>query len=150
MWKFTRSALRDLSSFLPKKAVERGLTLDETIDAFTRYYREVEYARCDRANDGDMLLFQYGVYDWGDGPSFEVDFVRQFMVERFFQQPLMEQLHLTLFFKPELGSDLQDFNLWSSDCPDIERFAQQVRESPGFKRAASQPAANWKLLHELV
>lgn len=24
-----------------------------------------------------MLLFQYGVYDWGNGKNLEIDFVRQ-------------------------------------------------------------------------
>lgn len=150
MSRVTRSAVADLSTFLPPNAVEHAPTLDDVVRALIRYYREIEYARCDRANDGDMLLFQYGVYDWGNGRYFELDFVRQFLVGRAFGQSQMEQLHLTFFFKAELGSDLQHFNIWSRDCRDLDHFAQQVRESEGFRAAESQSPLRWEFSHEVV
>jgi len=52
---------------------------------------------------GDMLLFQWGVYDWydGSGERFEIDFTRQFSIltpEGEYDH--MEQLHCTFRYEP--------------------------------------------------
>lgn len=84
------------------------------LDAFCRHYDKVKYPKCRPENDGDMLLFQYGVYDWGSGRWFEVRMVRQFIVESWRRHPdyaRMEQLDLTLFYPPESGSEIERFAL---------------------------------------
>lgn len=53
--------------------------------------------------DGDMLLFQWGTYDWGDGPSFQYDLTRQFITETGdepFGDESFWQLSLVLHFEP--------------------------------------------------
>jgi hypothetical protein len=64
--------------------------------------------RCDEVdleNQGDMLLLQWGIFDWGKGKSFEFDITRQFMLNSDLideeNENIMEgvwQLHLTLRF----------------------------------------------------
>jgi hypothetical protein len=53
--------------------------------------------------DGDMSLFQWGAYDWGDGKGerFEVDFTRQFSIlTPSGDYDHMEQLRCTFFYEP--------------------------------------------------
>lgn len=63
------------------------------------------------SEDGDMVLFQWGTHDWGDGRGerFEIDFLRQFTIEDAGEYDHMEQLHCTFEFEPtealrDLGS----------------------------------------------
>ncbi|HZS24691.1 MAG TPA: hypothetical protein VFA30_06840 [Gaiellaceae bacterium] len=52
---------------------------------------------------GDMVLFQWGVYDWydGNGERFEIDFTRQFSIlTRRGDYDHMEQLHCTFQYEP--------------------------------------------------
>lgn len=148
--KATKRAKADLSKLLGLGLLRKRPTPQTAIDAFVEHFRQARYAGCDPADDADMLLFQYGVYDWGKGAHFEVDFVRQFIVGIETDDHQMEQLHLTFFFEPELGKSLERFSLWSIDCSDLDDFADRVRESPGFQLAESQPPAKWELRHELV
>jgi hypothetical protein len=54
------------------------------------------------SEDGDMCLFQWGTYDWGDGRGerFEISFLRQFTIEDDGEYDHMEQLHCTFEFEP--------------------------------------------------
>lgn len=148
--KATKRAKADLSKFLGLGLLRRRPTPQTAIDAFVQHYRQARYAGCDPADEADTLLFQYGVFDWGNGANFELDFTRQFVVGLTTDDHQMEQLHLTFFFEPELGKSLERFSLWNTDCLDLNDFARRVRESPGFQLAESQSPAKWELSHELV
>ena len=55
------------------------------------------------AEDGDMCLFAWGVYDWHDskGERFQIDFTRQFSVnDDAGEYDHMEQLHCSFYFEP--------------------------------------------------
>lgn len=56
------------------------LTLPQGIQLMLDFYRDVRTQGCDLDDDGDMLLFQWGTYDWdGTGPTFQCDITRQFI-----------------------------------------------------------------------
>lgn len=60
----------------------RGLTLEgldaaTAIAAVTDFYVNQRLDDVDPGEDGDGLLFQWGTYDWGDGPTFQYDLTRQ-------------------------------------------------------------------------
>lgn len=42
-------------------------------------YRHVRLSGTDLAEDGDVLLFQWGVLDWGDGLHATIDLTRQIL-----------------------------------------------------------------------
>ena len=44
------------------------------------FYGSVRFDDVDLAADGDMLLYQWGAYDWGEGESFEFDITRQLIL----------------------------------------------------------------------
>lgn len=79
-------------------------------------------------DDGDLLLAQYGTYDWGHGEWFELDLTRQFIFnDRRGEYLRMSQLRCVFEFEPterlrELGAD----DLWSSDGGVDDFFAQAL------------------------
>ena len=54
------------------------LTVPAAIDAMLAFYAEVRMEGCDMAHDGDMLLYQWGTYDWGRGRHFELEAIAPF------------------------------------------------------------------------
>ena len=63
------------------------------------FYKDVRADDVDLESDGDMLLFQWGTYDWGSGPMFEVDVTRQ-LIRGTGEDDDIWQLHLTYRFAP--------------------------------------------------
>ena len=63
------------------------------------FYRQVRADDCPLDQDGDMLLFQWGAHDFGQGETYRYDLTRQFIAggeEEDDQE--MSQLSLTLHF----------------------------------------------------
>ena len=58
-----------------EKAVSEEKSWKHIIQVFTENYATPN-KNYNRSNDTDMLLFQYGCYDWGDGKNLEIDFAR--------------------------------------------------------------------------
>ncbi|OAI51270.1 hypothetical protein AYO44_05055 [Planctomycetaceae bacterium SCGC AG-212-F19] len=85
-----------------------GLSLDALtpatgVEAMLAYYAEERADGCSLDADGDMLLFQWGTHDWGDGPAFEVSIVRQLiMADDEEEEP--RQLDLRFRFGPSAGT----------------------------------------------
>jgi hypothetical protein len=69
----SKQALQDV-------AASRGVdlhasTLREGIEAMLAFRAQIVCATC----SDDMLLYQWGSYDWGNGRYFEVNITRQFI-----------------------------------------------------------------------
>jgi hypothetical protein len=69
------------------------------VETMTAFYRDVRAEDVDMESDGDMLLFQWGMVDRGDGDMFEVDITRQF-IRGGGEDDDIWQLHLTYRFAP--------------------------------------------------
>lgn len=125
--KFLRSNGSDPEALSPKAA----------LDLMIEFYETVPAEGCDRSADGDMLLFECGVYDRGFGPEFSLGFVRQFMKPDTVEEAgddAMSQLQLRLFFDPELkGARKAEFNVWCADEGGLAEFRKAVTGSKGFR-----------------
>lgn len=77
--------------------------------------------------DGDMLLFQYGTYDWGNGKFFEFNITRQFIKVN---EDEPYQLSMTLFFEP---IECKSYNSWSNDFDNLEKWIENIKETEGYK-----------------
>jgi hypothetical protein len=88
----------------------------------------------DRGSDGDMLLAQYGTYDWGAGALFQADLTRQFIFNLDDgEYGWMAQLQCTFYYEPTpFLRELADDNLWSSGL-DLDEFTATFRAMPGFQ-----------------
>ena len=83
-----------------KRLEAAGVTLNALtpaagFEALLAFYGEERAEGCDPDQDGDVLLFQWGTNDWGDGPEFEVDITRQ-LIDDMDDEP--RQLALTFEF----------------------------------------------------
>lgn len=78
--------------------------------------------------EGDMLLFQFGAYDWGSGPSFQVGLTRQFIeLENGNDEYVLSQFHLTCHYAfDEQMTALGGENRWCSHISQVDGFAAWV------------------------
>jgi hypothetical protein len=84
--------------------------------------------------DNDMLLFQYGVYDWGDenGRNFSLDITRQFMLPSTYEP---YQLSFSQIFAPVPFENIRSYDCWYPDYGDLESFVSHTKTTEGFKAA---------------
>ncbi|HXH37262.1 MAG TPA: hypothetical protein VNN08_01405 [Thermoanaerobaculia bacterium] len=88
-------------------------------------------------DDEDMLLFQWGCYNWGDGLFFELDLTRQTIhhtVEEA-EDPDIRQLRCTFLFEPSAFEHLAPGNRWCHSPEELPDFAPFVLESKALNLA---------------
>ena len=108
-----------------------GLSVPGAVTQVLSFYREVRVADCALDADGDMLLFQWGVYDWGGGPSFQFDLTRQFISG--VDDDAIRQLSLVLQFAPsEQLRALTPGNRWCHSPAQLPEFETFVRRSEAY------------------
>ena len=95
-------------------------------------------------DDGDMLLFQWGTNDWGDGPAFEVNITRQLMVSGDEEEP--RQLSLTFRFDPASApKGLADGNKWCESPDQLAEYRRFVSRSKAFQAVGRESPASVEL-----
>lgn len=84
----------------------------------------------------DMMLFEYGVYDWWDGKGAQFNFslTRQFEI---LGEDEFLQLKLTLFYDPERFTQLKAYNSWSTSAGNIQEWKQKIEETEGYLQSAN-------------
>lgn len=109
------------------------LRLGPTISAFFDFYRDDRAAGCDPADDADMLLFEWGTVDWGEGEHFELSLARQLI---YGADDNIWQLKLTYAFQPtEIFRTLGAENRWCGTPDELEAFRQEVEGSKAYQTA---------------
>jgi hypothetical protein len=100
--------------------------IDEIINVSLALFKEIKINGI-VDDDGDMLLFQYGTHDWGNGKYFEFDITRQFIKSN---EDEPYQLSMTLFFEPV---ECKSYNCWSNDFENIEKWVENIKGTEGYK-----------------
>jgi hypothetical protein len=92
---------REFRSFLRARDLDvERIGVVDAVTAWIDFYKE---RRADDVAEGmDWLWFQYGAYDFGDGPSFQVDLTRQFILDGATDDDAIWQMHFVLHFPPDL------------------------------------------------
>ena len=95
---------------------------------------KIENISGNESDDSDMLLYQYGVYDWGDefGEHFSFDITRQFFKP---EEDEPYQLNFTLIYESEQFKALKDYNCWSMSFSDLENFIEHIKTTEGYRLA---------------
>lgn len=123
--------------------------LADLMSAVVQFYMERPASGLSNGRDSDMLLFQYGCYDWGDGEMFEVDLTRQFIGVDEEDDDAISQLHFTAYFAPDdelraLGSH----DRWCTSQGDVVDFRNEILGSPALtltaKRHRVKTAVHWE------
>ncbi len=119
--------------------VKRGVkfTAQKALELVIDFYGDILLEGVDYdIPDNDMLLFQYGIYDWqdGNGENFSVDITRQFLLDN---NEEAYQLRFTLFYPTnQIGRDIKGQSLWSIDSPNIKEWYSKINMTEGFIKAA--------------
>ncbi len=112
-------------------------------------YRELKVKGISDSDDADndMLLYQYGTFDWGDefGRHFSLDITRQFCDP---EQDEPYQLRFTLIYEPEHFKGIQAYDCWSDSYSDINHFAASIETTEGFQAAAKHAPITYELCLE--
>ncbi|HSE65502.1 MAG TPA: hypothetical protein VLB12_00860 [Gemmatimonadales bacterium] len=133
---------RTLDATFQEFARTAGMDLDTSvpavgIPAMLRFYRDRRVDGCDFGDDADMLLFQWGTYDWGSGNHFELDLTRQVILPDEEDDDAIWQLHLTYRFLPsdELKS-LGSGDRWCSAPDQVSIFEEWINSTPAYSTVA--------------
>jgi hypothetical protein len=105
-------------------------------EALLAFYAEERADGCDPDDDGDMLLFEWGVNDWGDGPAFEITLTRQ-LVAADGEEP--RQLALTFRFDPAaVPNGLKSGSKWCESPDGLAAFRRFVAGSRAVRAVGSR------------
>ena len=121
----------NLDDLIPQLEKREGIDLIKT--AIELYLLE----RIDGATSTleDMLLFQWGVFDWGEGEYFELDITRQISPS---DTDELIQLSCTLYFIPSTAlRNIEEGNKWCSSPDEFNSFNEFVLTSKAFKACSS-------------
>lgn len=105
------------------------LSLRAGADAMLDFYRNVRAEGCS-FRDSDMLLFQWGTYDWGEGAHFSINFTRQLILSEESEDEDIRQLGLTFAFAgiaetEALGSGTK----WCASTANLKSFRDEIDRS---------------------
>jgi len=119
------------------------LTLAQGVRLMLDFYRDVRAQGVDLDDDGDMLLFQWGTYDWdGTGRTFQCDITRQFIKAGSGGDDSMTQLSFTFHFQPSPEFEkIAKGNKWCSVPKELKKFEKFITDSEAFKAVSeARPA----------
>jgi hypothetical protein len=126
-----KKALEEFEQHLRRSGQEGApSTLAGGIERMSAFYRDVRADEIDVESDGDMLLFQWGTYDWGQGLMFEVDITRQ-LILGVGEDDDIWHLHLTYRFPPsEELLAMGKGNRWCGRPDEVEVFVRFMMAHP--------------------
>ncbi len=102
-------------------------------------YYQAERADGCEAEHHDMLLYQWGTYDWGQGKHFELDVTRQVIFGEDAEDEDIWQLPVTFRFAPTAEfNDLGSGNRWCESQRDIPIFREFINSSAPLKAVADR------------
>ena len=116
----------ELEKYLSEKGLNpQSFSAKEITDTSIELYNNQRIENCDLENDGDMLLFQWGTYDWGKGRFFQIDMTRQMICS-----DGMYQMNAIAYYEPskELES-IKAGNQWCSNLSEVETFKGFIKAS---------------------
>jgi hypothetical protein len=143
-------ALREFEAFLASRGLAAAmLGVENGCAAVFDFYREVRAKGCTQVPDADMLLYQWGTYDWGEGEHFQLDLTRQLIPSEEAEDEDIWQLSLTFLFAP--AADLEAVGAGNEWCPSVRalpRFEAHVRGSAAFKAGVARKIVRTTLSYE--
>ena len=145
------SAKEALIAWLTAKGLNaQYLAPGDGVSEMLNFFCNVRPEGC-ASTDGDMLLFQWGTYDWGSGPRFEVDITRQFIALHREGDDAISQLHLTYRFAPTSFLHGQGSgNRWCKTPADIASFDEYLAGHPALHAVLGVDPVEVALSYEYV
>jgi hypothetical protein len=128
--------------FLGSRRLEvETAALDDLIMAVLDFYESERATGLETTPQADMLLFQFGVYDWGQGENFEFDITRQFILEGEEGDDAISQLCCTVVYEPTMQlRSVGKGNCWCQSCDDLTAFKTFILTSDVYMAAQHHPS----------
>jgi hypothetical protein len=115
-----------------------ALTPDVGIHLMLKFYQQIRADNCPIDQDGDMLLYQWGTYDWGDGTYFQLDITRQFIEAGLEGDDGTSQLSIRFYFYPsEDYKKLEWGNRWCSSPGELSHFESYIKANTTYIKVAN-------------
>jgi len=107
---------------------------DDAIKKFFKFFQENKIKEKLEDKEEDMMLFQYGNYDWqdGKGKEFSFDLTRQFDDPN---QDEFIQLSLVLYYDVKEIGEIESFNSWSTEVHDLKAWETLIKGTKGYKKS---------------
>ena len=128
------NALQEFGKVLASQGKEvEALTPSSGIAAFVSFYRDERVEGCSLEADEDMLLYQWGTHDWGEGEWFELNITRQLTYSDGEDNEIW-QLSLTFKFHPTNAlQGFDDGNKWCFDLQQVAEFETYINQSAAYQ-----------------
>lgn len=122
-------------SFLLQRGIQlSSMDIPQLVESALSFYEIVKASSLAEGSGTDMLLFQWGVYNWGQGEHFEFDITRQFVSADGEDDDAISQLRCTAYFEPLPAlRALPESNRWCESWADLPAFSMFVRESAAYR-----------------
>lgn len=128
----SRDALAEFAALVAARDLTvETLSVRVGIEAMLDFYRTTRADDCAIADDGDMLLFQWGRYEVGAVREFHVDITRQF-IRAGGEDDDIWQLSLTFVFPP---TAIASGERWCTTPGELDAFSAFVRSQPVYGMA---------------
>ena len=119
-------------------ATSVALTPANSINLMIEFYKQIRAENCPINEDGDMLLYQWGTFNWGEDMYFQWGITRQFIETGFEGDDGMSQLSLCFYFhSSEDFNSLRSGNRWCSSLRDLLDFESYIKTNTAYLKAAT-------------
>lgn len=125
------------------------LPVSDSFSLLAQFYETQRPTDAVENQDGDMLLFQWGTYDWGDGANFTLNLTRQLIYpDGEFDQEIW-QMGLTYNYEPSAALDaLKSGHRWCHDLSNVKEFMESVLGSEAVSACGNETPRFVKLTWE--
>ncbi len=120
---------------------DNRLNLEGLFKIVSQQYLDLPIRKTDERNpDADMLLFEYGNFDWtGEGLQFNFSVKRQVFI-RGFDEPGF--YGLTAYFDSKEIGQIEAYSKWCTTTKDLTDWLNGIAQTTGFKKAHMMPLKN--------
>jgi hypothetical protein len=126
----------DINRLLPEDGI-RGLV---------KFYQMERIDGCDMENDGDMLLFQWGIYNFTGKNEFQINITRQLLL---LEEDEPYQLSLTFYYDVnDDNSTIKAGNFWCNNVKDISGFLRMIDKNSTYQVLKDKKAAKVEMTYD--
>lgn len=122
----------------------KDLDLIAIIESVKMDYLKVEILGLDLDNpERDMLLFEYGNYDWtGEGEKFNLSVKRQLFFKNLDE---CGYYGFTICFDKNFIGEINEFSKWCEKKSDVDKWLSEIKETIGIEKVKGKPAMKFEV-----
>ncbi|WP_147385607.1 hypothetical protein [Oleomonas cavernae] len=144
-------SLEAVTQFFQHQGLDiRQAPLKDFVSCLLGFYERVEFSNL-APDGGDMLLLQFGTYDWGAGTHFEFDITRQFITADEQDDDAISQLNCSLLYRPTPAlMAVGEGDKWCSTRAELGTFQAFIEASSAYAAIIGEPVFDRRLAWSLV